>query len=1465
MRKFKKILYSFIFSTTLAIVAIIFVFFKSSYFQTFVLKQFLYQISKENGFVCSVKSVNVNFFKTFEIIDFIIYDTNNDTLAYIHKIEIDIDSLILSENRYFLSKISIEHAIIKTCIDSTNIPNYNFLIQRFFSTKNENHTIKKSTKLIVCKNIYWNDLSFEFLNKTKKYDSLEYKNKFNPNEIILLKSDNFIENFRYENNILNFKICKLSFTERCGFVQDNFSCEVNISKYLVNIFAINYTTKNSNITIDTLSFYYSNKTTNNELNKILGLKAALSTKDLTYFSSEILERKEKIHLYSDIKWNNDKIDIRNLSLYSSKSIDLKGDLTICNYQNTDSITFESNISELNTSAKGISQIAYKKIADLHLDTITNLTMLDEIVFKGKITASILKQKIDGNIYTKNQSFKFTVSAVSDSLYNNTSVILLLNSKFVNLKYYKNDFPVFCFDINSKSEFSLHHGQVWKLDSRSNYKKIGFSNFGLSNFQVNLKMRNRIWHVQTKSTDSSISFVGDAEIDLSKKKPSISFSANFDKLRFISEKIRSDSMPELKGFLEGYFEGNTIDDFVGNLGISDCVLRKNKDSVLLKSLIFTSENSGHERILNIESDFADVDIRGNFQFKDILHVLHLFISDYLPTFKIAKEDTFSQKEYKLRILNITADLKNPEKLNALFFKDFALSDKTHLEAFIRTNDAKLDFFLHVPLLKSDVLNIKNLTVKSYTENKKLFANAECQFSDTARKSKINNLFYSGIVHNDSILSVLSWHNNDSLSLGGDFSALTHFKKNSDSSIVSITDVLPTQINIADSVWNIGGTTIFFDGEKISVNKLRFANNKQSIELQGIVGNKKNDELQLHFVNLQVGQISNSIKSQYFQIEGNVNGELNVNSILKNPNYTFVGSIENCTINNSDFGSISIVTEQDTLHQRLNVFINSTKDKNKITLEGYYFDNQEIRLNAVLKQIDLTVIRSVFDKEIEIENGEASGNIEFFGKPDSLQWSGTLSVQNAAVHDKYLGTDFKFSTLIGLDNNQILISETEVFDKQNNIAHFTANAMHENFKNLKYNLHFDTEKFSVLNTGNSDTSDFYGILYASGFADLSGDMTRTTVKAEFTSLPESELFIKNQSNSVAENADFIEFTNVIEKKNIKKQTQLSNLQLDMILNISPESKFHFITNPATNDQIYTQGIGNLHFNSDNYGNLNIYGDYEILKGNFDFTIEGLYGKKFDIQSGSKLSWTGATLNPSLDITTFYKLRKVNLYDLTLDETQRQLQIPVNCYIYLTENMSNPNIEFGVETPDNDKNIETMLQNLEEDEINKQFLSLILLNRFRPLPGIVKSTQQGQDKTFTASDILSGRIGSELSVLEHDLDVGINYRQNPLQKGEEIELDFTTGFFNNRVEINGNIATGEFQNSTGNIVGDFNAEVKLSKNGRLKIKAFNVSNRYLSYETGPYTQGFGFFFRTEFDRIFKFQKSEHKKDTLKTNSNK
>ena len=99
------------------------------------------------------------------------------------------------------------------------------------------------------------------------------------------------------------------------------------------------------------------------------------------------------------------------------------------------------------------------------------------------------------------------------------------------------------------------------------------------------------------------------------------------------------------------------------------------------------------------------------------------------------------------------------------------------------------------------------------------------------------------------------------------------------------------------------------------------------------------------------------------------------------------------------------------------------------------------------------------------------------------------------------------------------------------------------------------------------------------------------------------------------------------------------------------------------------------------------------------------------------------------------------------------------------------------------------------------------------------------------------------------------------EQLEVALSTQLFDNRVVIDGNVGVmGKQQSSnTSNIVGDVNVEVKITPDGRFRVKAFNRSNVTTSINTldekAPYTQGVGVFYRKEFDTfgdLFKRKKN-------------
>ncbi len=135
-------------------------------------------------------------------------------------------------------------------------------------------------------------------------------------------------------------------------------------------------------------------------------------------------------------------------------------------------------------------------------------------------------------------------------------------------------------------------------------------------------------------------------------------------------------------------------------------------------------------------------------------------------------------------------------------------------------------------------------------------------------------------------------------------------------------------------------------------------------------------------------------------------------------------------------------------------------------------------------------------------------------------------------------------------------------------------------------------------------------------------------------------------------------------------------------------------------------------------------------------------------------------------------------------------------------------------------------------------------------------------TTTEMLSNQLSNWLSQISNDFDVGFTYRPGTEISTQEVEVAFSTQILNDKVVINGNFdvgGNGSTSSSTSNISGAFDVEYKLTE--KLRLKVFNRANDNILYETSPYTQGVGIFFRRDFDRLkdlfIKRNKGEMKKE--------
>ena len=187
-------------------------------------------------------------------------------------------------------------------------------------------------------------------------------------------------------------------------------------------------------------------------------------------------------------------------------------------------------------------------------------------------------------------------------------------------------------------------------------------------------------------------------------------------------------------------------------------------------------------------------------------------------------------------------------------------------------------------------------------------------------------------------------------------------------------------------------------------------------------------------------------------------------------------------------------------------------------------------------------------------------------------------------------------------------------------------------------------------------------------------------------------------------------------------------------------------------------------------------------------------------------------------------------------------------------NPSVNFSINFPSLDAQMKSLIQSLfaSQDDINKQMFSLLILNKFYT-PDYVDKLEGKEERSAgyqvgvtTASELLSNQLSRWFSQISNNFDIGFSYRPGDEVTTNEFELALSTQIWNNRVTIsaNGNVVEKAKTTSNSPITGDFDVDVKINKQGTLKLKAYSHTDEKITYNATETVQGVGISYQETFD---------------------
>lgn len=1429
-------------------------------------------VSEKINTKVSLEGIDISVFDHFIFEKFYIEDQQQDTLLYINKLSVNIDKISIAKEFVFLDKIILDHFVSHIYADSSGISNYQFIIDQL-SSESQDTTTSESDWKISCNKIEINNSFFSYFIP----DTVVVDYGINFNDLDFSNINLYAKNLFVAGNSIMIDIDSLSIKDKSGFNIEKLQSNIFVGSERIDLSKFTIITDNSNLYFKKLIFSYANfDAFGNFLEEVdMNIQIADSTIlnliDVSYFVAQLKGHNQRLNIFADINGTVDQLNVKKLDIKYGKGTRLKTNFKLSGLASFDNLTYNIFLDSLTTSIADINSI--RDPADTTKKVIPipeNMKQIGKIYFSGQIKGSLQDVEIKGDLITGIGNIFSDLRIIENtktSSYNIKGNLIGKELLIGNIIENKN---VGRFDIIDTLDVNISKNGDIEGWSKGLVSNLQLYNYSYDSIHFNGIINSNGYRGDIKIDDANIKLDLSGSYITKDSVPRIMFIADLKK--FIPYKLHllEDSAFRSSLKITGNIQGIDPDQITGKLecNIRDFQNSKNKLKSEKISLSIISHNEDSSRTIRLNSDFFDMEMSGKINTKTIGKSINKFIYQYMPSFA---DTTGLQQETNDSLIITTTEetdmvfnlkTKNINKLINLFLTDTKIKYGTHINGRLNFAPDKFSLEAYSPELIIEGTELTEVILNGDNRNGQLSFYLNSKNIFWSETNSLDNSLLQTFIKNDSVYLDFMWNSFlDTLNYNGNFSLVAGIENRVNASPLYKIKLKPSNFAIHKNEWIIKSNVIIIDTNFIDLGEINAqSNNGEHFFVKGILSDKLTDTLKLDINKFDIKIMNLLFEETGVRLNGKLSGNTQIVSVLGDLQVNSEDSISDFKINDKDIGKLFLDLDWDNTNSTLSVFANTQLKRTKnIVLKGdYNVKNDVLDFKIDITRLPFMLVEPFVSEYLSDINGKISGEITIKGSTEKPDIRAGLKFVRAGFKANYTQTYYSFTDSLFIEEGNIRFKKMKLNAGRNSFAWVSGDISHKDFDDIKLDITFDAHNFLFLNTKQTDSSLFFGTVFASGGIKLTGGIDDLNIDIKLKTGKGTKFFLPLMTSSEASQNEFITFKTVDTTKNdeaLMNQVDLSGMNINFDLEVSSDAIMQIIMDETVGDIIKTQGTGNLNIKVDKSGDIFIFGLYTVYKGDYLFTLQNLINKRFLLDKGSTIRWYGDPYNADMKMTAVYKINKVPVYDLMVNEEYRDVRTDVYCNLLMEGGLMNPVIRFDLDVPNAKEPIPSNINNLTQDELNKQILSLLIMNRFRPLPGLESSVSSGAVLSTNAFEMLSNQLSNWLSQLSDDFDIGVNYTQGDAGTSDELEVALSTQLFNNRVSINTNVGVGGSkveqtsqaeQNSVNKIVGDVEIEIKLNKKGSLKAKVFNRTNKRSEFSNDQtlYTQGGGILYRKEFN---------------------
>lgn len=1172
--------------------------------------------------------------------------------------------------------------------------------------------------------------------------------------------------------------------------------------------------------------------------------------------------------------------IQNLEISGIDRLKISASGTVKNAMNPKNLYYDLNIRELSSTAKTVFNLVPKNTIPANI----SLPSYFKIVGTAKGNTEVVNTNLKLTSTLGNAGIRASVDMRQKNQERYDILANLQNLQIGHIIQNK-DLGAVTGQISVKGRsFDLKNAVA---DLKGNIASVHYNGYTYRNMALTGRINRGAYIINLDSRDPNANLKLLASGVYSDSNPTVKVNGTITKLDLHKLGFYADQMI-LAGNIDGDFTSLDPDAPNGYLHLQNFAISDTKEVFPMQEVHLTATSTADSNRIVLKSQIADIDLSGKYKLTQIFGSLQQTVNQY---YQFQKPGTTTGRIDPNQFFTFDAVVKDDDLLRK-FVPELTEFEPINLNGNYDADSRKLEVNGQIPMVTYGKNIIRDGVLTINNSNDALVYNISlAEFkNESIALMKVN---LNGDVKDNLITYNASTKDEKDATkflLAGTaekLGDLTQISLNPDGLILNYTN------------WQVSPDNYLQIGSRgILANNFAVSNAGSEIRLQSET-NVPNSPLNISIKDFRIETVTEMIKKDSLLAKGLINGTAQLRDLKNNMTFTSDLAVTDLFVYGSPVGNLDVKVNNQT-SQLIRADVALSGNDNDLKLLGTYnTGSSALDMNMAINRLQMKTVQGLSMNAVENAEGYLSGNLKIGGNTKAPSVLGTVKFNDVGLGITQLGSKFRnINDEIQFTGRGIEFDDFNIKDDAGNAVVIDGSVLTQTYRDFAFNLDVNADNFKVVDSEKDNDRMMYGVLAVNADLRIQGDLDlpkvdgslSVTDKTDFTFvLPQSSPSLQDREGIVEFiDQDQIALQKTITADSITNQSDIKGMDVNVNIEVNKEAKISLVIDKANGDFVKLQGEAQLTAGVDPSGKTTLVGVYEVESGAYEMSVS-LLKRKFEIQKGSTITWTGEPTSANVNITAIYTteaapldLLQQQLTGVTGSElNQYKQRIPFNTLLKMNGELMKPVITFDITTAEENSSVSaTVLDNTrakldqlrrEEAEMNKQVFALLLLNRFigeNPFQsdtGLSASTVAKQSVSRILSEQLNNLASDLIGGVElnFDLESTEDYSTGDRNERTDLNVGLTKRLFDDRLKVtvgnNFGVEGDARQNEQmTNIAGDVTLDYSLSKDGRYMLRAYRKNNYQVALQGQVIETGVGFIITLDYDKFREiFERSKKQKE--------